>query len=218
MMVVVLLLARAGSAADTPGMVEVPTRAETPTPAVPLASPPRDASILAEPFVKDHPFAFSYGTRVLCLDVTASSFCMGGLQLGFAFKYGDVHAGAVGNVLSAPADGSLAPYGGVELGTRYYYVGARRGARPVALGFAFRGDLDLLGLMSFFRASSAWSYFAVANTYGGNVQLLIGSRFAITARAAVGWSDRVALSPGSTSNASAAGFAVDLGAGALARF
>lgn len=206
-------------AGEQQGMVEVQG---APPPAPPAlqqqsaSSPARDASIVAQPFVHDHRLAFSYGTRVMCLDVSTSNFCMGGLQVGFEFKYGDVHAGVIGNALSQPADGSLAPYGGLELGTRYYYVSASHGARPVAVGFAFRGDLDLLGLISFFRAQTDYSYFAVANTYGGNMQVLIGSRFGITARAAVGWSDRVPLDPGSTR--SSAGFAVDLALGAIARF
>lgn len=162
--------------------------------------------------------------RFVCLNVATAGYCLGGLQLGFEFRYGNVHAG----VLGTNGDGSdpsnvitpfVAPYGGLELGTRYYYVASNR-ANTIALGLALRGDADLIGLLPVVNRTSSYNhYFAVSNTYGLNGQLLLSRHLSLVMRAGIGWSAR-ALTSGYDYNHSGTvvGLAVDGSLGAQARF
>lgn len=183
-----------------------------------------DAGVVSSGVEGKQHLAVSSQTRFVCLNVATAGYCLGGLQLGFEFRYGNVHAG----VLGTNGDGSdpynvitpfVAPYGGLELGTRYYYVASNR-ANTIAFGLALRGDADLIGLIPVVNRTSSYNhYFAFSNTYGLNGQLLISRRFSLVMRAGLGWSAR-ALTSGYDSNHSGTvvGFAVDGSLGAQARF
>jgi hypothetical protein len=183
-----------------------------------------DAGVVSSGGEGRHRIAVSSEARFVCLNVTTPGYCLGGLQLGFEFRYGNVHAG----VLGTNGDGSdpynvvtpfVAPYGGLELGTRYYYVAANR-SNTIALGLALRGDADLIGLVPVVNRTSSYNhFFAFSNTYGLNGQLLISRHVSLVMRAGIGWSAR-ALTSGYDYNHSGTvvGLAVDGSLGLQARF
>lgn len=222
-MIAVALAARTAMA-DPQGMVEV--KPESPAPVSPTATKPftlgaTDAAVVASPFEREHRLGMTAGARMLCLNVRASGSCLAGAQVGFDFRYGDVHFGAVGapNLGSTdPSDPYYAIYGGVEIGSRYYYVAFRRTGTPVSLGVAARASFEFMGLMpALFSNNELRHYFAFANTYGPNMKLLVGSRFAVYARAAIGVGVRDQIDRFSTEPVTA-GFAIDAGLGFEARF
>lgn len=214
----VLLLPALGYADEPPGMVKVPG---TPRPSAKVDHAPftldqTDATVLSR-MEGRNTLSVLAGSRMLCLG--APNFCMVGAQAAFGFRYGDVHAG----VLYAPTGGGnfnssyLAPYGGFELGSRYYYL-ARWGQRtPSAFGLALRGALELMDVMPYETGGHAFSgYFGFVSTHGVNAVLLFGRHFGLYARAAVGLGVRAPTA--STNESTTAGFAIDAALGLQARF
>lgn len=163
-----------------------------------------DDQALALPFVRAKRFGISLGARALCYDVKAMDRCNAIGQIAFVFPYGDIHVGisgtrgTIGDDMAFENTGphSYGPIAGLEIGSRYYYVGVWPLRVPLAIGLAFRVEADFLYLITIndpVRQFSYPDYFVFSNTYGLNTEVLVSRRVALTTRFGIGLAYRYGI-------------------------